>query len=117
MKYILNFIRNFSRIALPLTALTHKGEPFNWGTDQEKALSLPITRVSNTSLIKGLNLRQRRWMELLNDYDCEIRYHPGKTNVVADTLSRKPHVMLHSIQVQNNLQERILHAQQLSISE
>ncbi|GJZ34710.1 putative ribonuclease H-like domain-containing protein [Tanacetum coccineum] len=34
-------------------------------------------------------MRQRRWLELLSDYDCEIRYHPGKTNVVADALSRK----------------------------
>ncbi|GKD46402.1 putative reverse transcriptase domain-containing protein [Tanacetum coccineum] len=38
---------------------------------------------------KELNLRQRRWIELLSDYDCEIRYHPGKMNVVADALSRK----------------------------
>ena len=38
---------------------------------------------------KELNMRQRRWVELLNDYDYEIRYHLGKANVVADALSRK----------------------------
>nr|GFA37373.1 putative reverse transcriptase domain-containing protein [Tanacetum cinerariifolium] len=37
---------------------------------------------------KELNMRQRRWLELLADYDCEIRYHPGKANVVADALRR-----------------------------
>ena len=38
---------------------------------------------------RELNLRQRRWMELIKDYDCVIDYHPGKTNVVADALRRK----------------------------
>nr|GFC02657.1 putative reverse transcriptase domain-containing protein [Tanacetum cinerariifolium] len=38
---------------------------------------------------KELNMRQRRWIELLSDYDCEIRYHLGKANVVADALTRK----------------------------
>ncbi|GKD90974.1 putative reverse transcriptase domain-containing protein, partial [Tanacetum coccineum] len=38
---------------------------------------------------KELNMRQRRWLELLSDYDCDIRYHPGKANVVADALSKQ----------------------------
>ncbi|GKC90137.1 putative reverse transcriptase domain-containing protein [Tanacetum coccineum] len=38
---------------------------------------------------KELNMRQRQWLELLRDYDCEIRYHPEKASVVADALSRK----------------------------
>ncbi|GJY68892.1 putative reverse transcriptase domain-containing protein, partial [Tanacetum coccineum] len=41
---------------------------------------------------KELNMRQRRWLELLADYDCEIRYHLGKANVVADALSRKEQI-------------------------
>jgi hypothetical protein len=39
-----------------------------------------------------LNLRQRRWLELIKDYNLEVHYHPGKANVVADALSRKSHV-------------------------
>nr|GEU41336.1 putative reverse transcriptase domain, ribonuclease H-like domain, aspartic peptidase domain protein [Tanacetum cinerariifolium] len=41
---------------------------------------------------KELNMRQRRWIELFSDYECEIRYHPSKANVVADALSRKEQV-------------------------
>nr|GFC77019.1 putative reverse transcriptase domain-containing protein [Tanacetum cinerariifolium] len=38
---------------------------------------------------KELNMRHRRWLKLLSDYDCDIRYQPGKANVVADALSHK----------------------------
>ncbi|GJV60388.1 putative reverse transcriptase domain-containing protein [Tanacetum coccineum] len=41
---------------------------------------------------KELNMRQRRWLELLSDYDCDIRYHSGKANVVADALCRKERI-------------------------
>jgi hypothetical protein len=38
-----------------------------------------------------LNIRQRRWLELIKDYELEVHYHPGKANVVVDTLSRMVH--------------------------
>jgi hypothetical protein len=38
-----------------------------------------------------LNMRQRRWLELIKDYDLEVHYHTGKANVVADALSRQAH--------------------------
>ncbi|GJW94355.1 putative reverse transcriptase domain-containing protein [Tanacetum coccineum] len=41
---------------------------------------------------KELNMRQRRWFKLLSDYDCDICYHPGKANIVADALSRKERI-------------------------
>ena len=46
---------------------------------------------------KELNMRQRRWLELVKDYDYEIIYHPGKANSVADALSRKGHVQLNFV--------------------
>nr|GFA90543.1 putative reverse transcriptase domain-containing protein [Tanacetum cinerariifolium] len=64
---------------------------------------------------KELNMRQHRWIELLSDYDCEIRYHPGKANVVADSLSRKDkepiRVRTLVVTVHNNLPEQIRNAQ------
>ncbi|GKF58670.1 putative reverse transcriptase domain-containing protein, partial [Tanacetum coccineum] len=50
---------------------------------------------------KELNMRQRRSIELFSDYDCEIRYHPGKANVVADALSRKERVKPNRVRAMN----------------
>ncbi|GJW93492.1 putative reverse transcriptase domain-containing protein [Tanacetum coccineum] len=64
---------------------------------------------------KELNMRQRRWIELLSDYDCVIRYHPRKANVVADALSRKDkepiRVCALVVTVHNNLPKQIRNAQ------
>ncbi|KAD3642141.1 hypothetical protein E3N88_31365 [Mikania micrantha] len=61
---------------------------------------------------KELNMRQRRWLELLKDYDTNIQYHPGKANVVVDALSRKSSGMLSSLHLQ---QEIINDLEKLSI--
>lgn len=204
--YYRRFIPNFSKIALPLTTLTCKGKPFDWGFKQEDAfqnlkqrlcdapiLTLPegsedfvvYCDASNLGLgcvlmqrekvisyasrqlkthernytthdlelgavvfalkiwrhylygtkcviftdhkslqhilnQKELNMRQRRWVELLNDYECEIRYHPGKANVVADALSRKDHTKAFHLvcsPILSNLSDRIREVQHSAITE
>ncbi|GJV83617.1 reverse transcriptase domain-containing protein [Tanacetum coccineum] len=65
---------------------------------------------------KDLNMRQRRWIELFSDYECEIRYHPGKANVVADALSRKERVKPRRVRamamtIQSGMKVLILAAQ------
>ncbi|KAJ9557738.1 hypothetical protein OSB04_012352 [Centaurea solstitialis] len=173
--YYRRFIQDFSKIAVPLTRLTKKSEPYVWGSEQQVAfdtlrqklceapvLTLPegvedMTVYCDASRLglgcvlmqrgrviayasrqlkpheanypthdlelatvvfalklwrhylygvkctifsdhrslryfleqPNLNMRQRRWLDVVKDYDCEILYHPGKANVVADALSRK----------------------------
>ncbi|GKC42020.1 putative reverse transcriptase domain-containing protein [Tanacetum coccineum] len=92
-----------------MTKLTQKKVKFVWGDKQEAAFQLLKQKLYSAPILalpegsedfivycdasikdqKELNMRQRRWLELLSDYDCEIHYHPGKANVVADALSRK----------------------------
>ncbi|GKA61750.1 reverse transcriptase domain-containing protein [Tanacetum coccineum] len=56
---------------------------------------------------KELNMRQRRWIELFSDYDCEIRYHPGKANVVADALTAQKEAVDEFAGLQKGLDEMI----------
>jgi hypothetical protein len=75
-----------------------------------------------------LNIRRRRWLELIKDYNLNVHYHPGKANVVADALSRKSHslavqplfedgfnllhpAMLHNIQINCTLESKIIEGQ------
>ncbi|GKB90524.1 putative reverse transcriptase domain-containing protein, partial [Tanacetum coccineum] len=101
--YYRMFIENFSKIAKSLTILTQKCKTFDWGEEQEltfqtlkdKLCNAPVLAVLDGMEEIGLdhkslqhifskkesNMRQRRWIELFSDYDCEIRYRPGKANV------------------------------------
>ncbi|GJZ24090.1 reverse transcriptase domain-containing protein [Tanacetum coccineum] len=56
---------------------------------------------------KELNMRQRRWIELFSDYDCEIRYHPGKANVVVDALTAQKEASDESAGLQRGIDEMI----------
>ena len=71
---------------------------------------------------KELNMRQRRWIELFSDYDCEIKYHSGKANVVADALSRKARVKplrvrAMNMTLQSSIKDIILAAQEEAMDE
>ncbi|GJU48357.1 putative reverse transcriptase domain-containing protein [Tanacetum coccineum] len=146
--YYRRFIKDFPKIAKPLTELTQKNKKYIWGEDQESAFQLLKQKLCEAPILalpegnddfpheenytihdlelgavvfalkiwrhylygtkctmftdhkslqrildqKELNMRQRCWLELLADYDCEIHYHPGKANVVADALSQKERI-------------------------
>ncbi|GJW42290.1 putative reverse transcriptase domain-containing protein [Tanacetum coccineum] len=84
-----------------MTKLTQKNAQFDWSEKAEAAFQLLKHKLCSALILalpeslqhildqKELNVRQRRWLEFLSGYDCEIHYHPGKENVVADALSRK----------------------------
>nr|GEY61435.1 putative reverse transcriptase domain-containing protein [Tanacetum cinerariifolium] len=90
--YYRRFIEGFSLISKPLTKLTQKNKKFEWETETKEAfqtLKQKLCCAPILALPEGSDDFVRRWIELLSDYDCEIRYHPGKANVVADSLSQK----------------------------
>ncbi|GJS24938.1 putative reverse transcriptase domain-containing protein [Tanacetum coccineum] len=115
--YYKRFIANFSKIAKPLTSLTQKNQK-TWRHYLYGMKSVIYTDHKILQHIfnqKKLNMRQRRWIKLFSDYECEIRYHPGKANVVADALSRKERVKPRRVQamamtIQSRVKEMILAA-------
>nr|GEV01632.1 hypothetical protein [Tanacetum cinerariifolium] len=84
-----------SRIAKPMTKLTQKNVKFDWREKAKAAFQLLKQKLCSAPILalpedqKKLSMRQRRRLELLSDFDCEIHYHPGKANVVADAFNRK----------------------------
>ncbi|GJT17021.1 putative reverse transcriptase domain-containing protein [Tanacetum coccineum] len=112
--YYQRFIKGFLKIVKSLTELTQKNKKYILGEDQESAFQLLKQKLCEAPILalpkgnndfvvyydashqdlgaKELNMRQCRWLELLADYDCEIRYHPGKANVVVDALSWKERI-------------------------
>ncbi|KAJ4978752.1 hypothetical protein NE237_009532 [Protea cynaroides] len=82
--------KNYPTHDLELAAVVHAVKIWRHYLYGEK-FQIKLDHKSLTYLFnqKELNMRQRRWLELLKDYDCDIQYHPGKANVVADALSRK----------------------------
>ncbi|XP_052477113.1 uncharacterized protein LOC128032547 [Gossypium raimondii] len=92
-------IQGFSLIAAPLTKLLRKGVPFNWTYAQQESFEKLKTVLTEAPVLiqsepgKEFTVysiaSHRRRIELLKDYDCTIKYHPGKANVVVDALSRK----------------------------
>ncbi|GJT54037.1 putative reverse transcriptase domain-containing protein [Tanacetum coccineum] len=113
--YYRRFIENFSKIAKSLTILTQKSKTFNWGEEQELAFQTLKDKLCNAPVLAlpdgpedfvvycdafgiglGCVLMQR-----VGFYDCEIRYHPGKANVVADALSRKEKVKPKRVRAMN----------------
>ncbi|GJZ15871.1 putative reverse transcriptase domain-containing protein [Tanacetum coccineum] len=117
--YYQRFIEGFTNIARLMTKLTQKSVKYEWGEKEEMAFQLLKQKLCSAPILAlpegsenfvvycdashkrlGAVLMQKekviayasansRWLELLSDYDCEIRYHPGKANVMADALSRK----------------------------
>ncbi|GJV36226.1 putative reverse transcriptase domain-containing protein [Tanacetum coccineum] len=97
----------------------------NGGDKQEEAFRILKGKLYNAPVlalpdgpddfVEELNMRQRRWIELLSDYECEIKYHLGKANVMADALSRKERlkprrVCAMSITIHFGLTTKILEA-------
>ncbi|GKC02577.1 putative reverse transcriptase domain-containing protein, partial [Tanacetum coccineum] len=123
--YYRRFIKKFSKISKSLTILTQKCKTFYWGEEQEFAFQTLKDKFCNAPVIALLDRMEdfvRHWIELFSDYDCEIRYHPGKANVVADALSRKERVnpkrvRAMNITLQSSIKDRIPAAQKEAVDE
>nr|GEW44249.1 retrotransposon protein, putative, Ty3-gypsy subclass [Tanacetum cinerariifolium] len=103
--------------------LGHVGNGNGIHVDPSKIKAVKNWKAHRTSSeSKKLNMRQRRWIELFSDYDCEIHYHPFKANMVVDALSRKERVKPKRVRslnmtLQSSIKDRILAAQKEAVDE
>ncbi|GJW48118.1 putative reverse transcriptase domain-containing protein [Tanacetum coccineum] len=119
----------------------YQGRVFDWRKEQELAFQTLKDKLCNAPVLAlpdipkdfvvycdasgirlGRVLMQRGKIELFSDYDCEIRYHPGKANVVADALSRKERVkpkrfIAMNMTLQSSIKDRILSTQKEAVDE
>nr|GEU32988.1 putative reverse transcriptase domain-containing protein [Tanacetum cinerariifolium] len=124
-RYYHRFIKNFFKIAKPLTILTQKNKTYVWGEDQEEVFQILKDKLCNAPFLALLNGLEDfivycdasgLGLELLSYYDCEIHYHPVKANVVADAQSRKERiepkrVRAMTMAILSSIKDRILVAQ------
>nr|GEV27553.1 hypothetical protein [Tanacetum cinerariifolium] len=128
--YYRRFIKDFSKIAKSLTILTQKDKKFVWGEDQEMAFQILKQKLYEASILalpEGNNDFVVYCDASIQDYDCEIRYHLRKANVVADALSQKRiiksrrvkplHVRSLIMTIHLNLPSQILKAQTEALKE
>nr|GFA43013.1 hypothetical protein [Tanacetum cinerariifolium] len=138
--YYRRFIEGFSLISKPLTKLTHKNKKYEWRKEDEEAFQTVKEKLEKIIAYASRQLRVHeenytthdlelgvivfalRWIELLSDYDCEIRYHPRKANVVVDVLSQKEkdkplRVRALMMTVHNDLPKQIHEAQEEAMKE
>ncbi|KAA3477534.1 DNA/RNA polymerases superfamily protein [Gossypium australe] len=88
VEYYQRFVKGFSMITTPMTKLLQKDVKFEWFEKCQKSFE-QLKALLTEAPVLDLNLRKRRWLELLKDYELVIDYHPGKANVVTDALCRK----------------------------
>nr|GEW88611.1 retrotransposable element Tf2 [Tanacetum cinerariifolium] len=132
--YYHRFIENFYKIDKSLTILTQKCKTFDWGDEQELEFQTLKDKLCNAPILalpdgpedfvvyydaSGLGLG---CIELFSNYDYEIRYHPGKANMVVDALSGKERVKPKRVRatdmiLQSSIKDRILAAQKEAVDE
>nr|GFA20581.1 reverse transcriptase domain-containing protein [Tanacetum cinerariifolium] len=113
--YYWRFIENFSNIAKPLTLLTQNNKTYVWGDKQDEAFHILKDILCNAHVLALPDGPSDYVIELLSDYECEIKYHSGKANVVVDALSRKERlkprrVRAMGITINSGLKTKILEA-------